>query len=364
MSCCKYLQNKFVNYMPYPLCDKYRFDFKRRDIHLSLMGFSETDKFLADLLHRQVIMPNLDSIVNEFYEKLLAHRNTCRFLQKHGNLDNLKNTQREYLKSFMVDFDTAAYFESRLNVGLAHARIEMPLSYYYFAYRQLGDLIISYIPISYGKSPEKYRELAQFIIKAAIMDMSLAVETYYQKSVQQMSDSIDVLMGEKSRLSNRINRDELTGVNSRAHTFELLKERLQAVKYFDDKCSVAMLDVDHFKKINDNYGHRVGDQILQAIAKCIMQALRDKDLVGRYGGEEFVLILPGTELDVASSILERLRKIIEDVPFTVEGNEIAVTVSAGVASCMAEDEADEVLDRADKAMYQAKKQGRNQVITV
>ena len=121
-----------------------------------------------------------------------------------------------------------------------------------------------------------------------------------------------------------------------------------------------MLDVDHFKQINDNYGHSIGDQVLQEFAKRCKSSVRDVDLIGRYGGEELVILLPETDSDTARHVAERLRASIQEKPIKVSNQELNVTVSIGVSR---KDEntlqLETLIARADQAMYIAKHKGRN-----
>ena len=123
-----------------------------------------------------------------------------------------------------------------------------------------------------------------------------------------------------------------------------------------------MLDLDHFKQINDNYGHQIGDYVLQEFAQRCKNSVREIDLIGRYGGEELVIILPETDLQTALQIAERTRNAIAEIPIKFPDQEISVTVSIGVAT---KDENTEYLETliapADQAMYIAKHKGRNRV---
>ena len=131
--------------------------------------------------------------------------------------------------------------------------------------------------------------------------------------------------------------------------------------------SLLVIDVDHFKPINDTYGHDAGDVVLQELAKRIVGCVRGIDVACRYGGEEFVLLMPNTDSELASMIAERLREDIEDHPIVIDektGKEIRITVSIGIATSEAGDNqtAQQLLKRADDALYEAKNQGRNQVV--
>ncbi|GEM_PF-4225072 len=127
-----------------------------------------------------------------------------------------------------------------------------------------------------------------------------------------------------------------------------------------EPCSVIMVDIDHFKKFNDTYGHQYGDEVLKTVAGILSSSLRDSDILGRYGGEEFVVFLPGTTIKEAERIAERLRQAVEKYPMAKEN----ITISLGVTQCMAGESLESAIERADKALYRAKENGRNRVEVV
>jgi diguanylate cyclase (GGDEF)-like protein len=131
----------------------------------------------------------------------------------------------------------------------------------------------------------------------------------------------------------------------------------------DEPTSVVMVDVDHFKRINDEYGHAIGDEALKRVAAVLSSGLRAGDAVIRYGGEEFLLVLPHVRLDVAAKIAERARVAVENVDIDAGGVRFRVTISAGVAERRRGESRDEVIGRADDALYNAKQNGRNRVVT-
>jgi diguanylate cyclase (GGDEF)-like protein len=156
--------------------------------------------------------------------------------------------------------------------------------------------------------------------------------------------------------------DPLTGLQNRRGLFELGKIEFARSQRMDRHFCCLMLDIDHFKTINDEYGHPIGDLVLQDFAQVCKRSVRAADLPGRYGGEELVIFLPETDLDTAVQIAERLRESIEKMPIQVSGREVHVTVSIGVSR---RDEStlelETLIARADQAMYIAKYKGRNQV---
>jgi len=125
---------------------------------------------------------------------------------------------------------------------------------------------------------------------------------------------------------------------------------------------IVMADIDHFKSVNDNYGHLAGDGVLKEVAKRIKNSLRGFDIVGRYGGEEFLLILHHAELPTARMVAERIRSRIAATPIDLAAEILDVTISMGVAMAKPDEAVNSLVERADKALYNAKENGRNQVV--
>lgn len=155
--------------------------------------------------------------------------------------------------------------------------------------------------------------------------------------------------------------DALTNIPNRLAYEQRSSEELERWKRFKQPTCLAVFDVDHFKRINDTYGHRAGDRVLRAVADRLSARIRRTDFLARYGGEEFVLLLPGTPLENAFGVLDDLRSAIANIGFHYRGTPIAVTVSAGVTVFIPNDTAARAFDRADKALYKAKQNGRNRV---
>ena len=169
------------------------------------------------------------------------------------------------------------------------------------------------------------------------------------------------LEGELQRLATT---DVLTQSSNRRHFFECARGEFERARQFASSLAFLLLDIDDFKRINDTHGHQMGDQVLQKVARCGASVLRQSDLFGRIGGEEFAAVLPGCQPDLAEQIAERLQREIERVVFTAEnGERFRVTASLGLTSLKASDlELSSVFARADAAMYTAKRLGKNQVI--
>ncbi|AMB86182.1 hypothetical protein AWM79_13085 [Pseudomonas agarici] len=155
--------------------------------------------------------------------------------------------------------------------------------------------------------------------------------------------------------------DPLTGLANRAAWSERLDHEVGQWQQHGNNLLIAMLDLDHFKRINDNYGHLAGDKVLKIIASVLRERLRPGDFIARFGGEEFVLLMPETPLAVALKLIESMRAAIEASPFHFKGERVTITASIGVSAFQAGERSDHVLKRADEALYRAKGAGRNRV---
>jgi diguanylate cyclase (GGDEF)-like protein len=159
--------------------------------------------------------------------------------------------------------------------------------------------------------------------------------------------------------------DWLTSLYNRRHFFRLGEDEIERSRRYEHPISVLMIDIDHFKSINDTYGHSVGDQVLCAIAKRMVSGLRKSDIAGRYGGEEFAMVLPETDVASAASIVaERMREAVCGRPVDTAEGPLQVTVSIGVAGVeLGKENLLDALTRADHGLYAAKRGGRNRVIS-
>lgn len=166
------------------------------------------------------------------------------------------------------------------------------------------------------------------------------------------------------RLAKSAATDELTGISNRRHFLSEVQRELQRLRLDNQTASAIMIDLDHFKLVNDNLGHEAGDVVLREIVTPISQAIRPRDLFGRMGGEEFLVFLSGADDRMANTVAERIRNEIEKLPITYRGQQIQVTASFGVAQWDGHAELDELFHQADKALYQAKNLGRNQVFSL
>lgn len=205
-----------------------------------------------------------------------------------------------------------------------------------------------------------FKIVAFYLVYKAITEMGL--EKPHRLLFRNLKESETALRDALEEVQRLAITDSLTGLHNRRHLLELARHELQRARRYRLPMSVFMLDIDEFKRVNDTYGHAIGDQVLQGVAECCRQELRGVDVLGRYGGDEFAAVLPETGLPAACQIAERLRKSIAQRALDTKAGQVTVTVSLGVAVLDDEHLAPEtVLDRADQALYVAKQSGRNRV---
>ena len=178
--------------------------------------------------------------------------------------------------------------------------------------------------------------------------LGISTDITYQKSLEEQALKL-------------AKTDVLTGLSNRLEIDSVLSGEIERLKRFPRAFSIIMLDIDHFKRVNDHYGHIAGDHCLQQIASILKLNSRSIDTVGRWGGEEFLIICPETDLKGTEKLAEKLRTKIAEHDFSQVGK---ITCSFGVTSFFAGDTLESIVDRADQALYQAKDAGRNKVMTL
>ncbi len=188
--------------------------------------------------------------------------------------------------------------------------------------------------------------------------------------LKNMTERLKTMEAESNALRERLaeeraqaTTDALTGAPNRLAYERSIDSEYARWKRYNNMFSLAIIDVDHFKRINDSYGHKAGDRALIAIVKTVQRYLRETDFLARVGGEEFVVILANTELTAGEKVAEKLRMSIEKSDFVFHGQPVPITVSVGVTEIREGDDIDSIYVRADEALYRAKKQGRNCVVS-
>lgn len=255
---------------------------------------------------------------------------------------------------------TSLEIESVLNYFLQAAQqlVKFDAAHFSFEERNLN--------LKYGKTQ---RHRCSYRLRLAGEFLGELVFTRRRRFAEQEMEHLENLMGQlifplrnavwyqRALLAAKI--DTLTGANNRTAMDETLEREVELAHRHKLAMSLIMFDLDHFKQINDNYGHTTGDDVLRECVECANQALRSTDMLFRFGGEEFVVILPGVNVTGANLAAERLRSIIEKHVFNSRQGTVPVTISVGTASLTMQDNTKTLIDRADKALYSAKNSGRN-----
>lgn len=210
---------------------------------------------------------------------------------------------------------------------------------------------IKAVPIEVNE--ERYViELIQNVTDSSIMDSILGS----LPTIEEMTRTIE-------QLNDAVYRDALTGVYNKRYIMEKLPAEIIATRLEKSFLTVGMADIDHFKRVNDQYGHLVGDEVLKFFASTLAANLRKTDWVARYGGEEFLLLIRGASKEKAYQVAEKLRKVIEELEFATTAGPIHITASFGLqAISQSDNNIDQIIAQADRNLYRAKQLGRNRVV--
>jgi len=195
-----------------------------------------------------------------------------------------------------------------------------------------------------------------------------------QANIENLINGFDIPDDNKMDVIKKINfmytrtkqmsvMDSLTGLYNRRHFESNLEREFLRAQRYNNKLSLALIDIDYFKNINDKYGHSCGDYVIKEVAYLALHTIRMTDMIFRYGGEEFTVILTETPLESALIPLERLRESIENHNFKFRGQEIKVTISIGATSDTSVETFWQMFDAADRALYNAKENGRNKIVS-
>ncbi|MDX9746522.1 MAG: diguanylate cyclase [Syntrophales bacterium] len=251
------------------------------------------------------------------------------------------------LFDFFPDLDNPRFFRScRCVVGLGNL---------YFFSQKLHRYLFPFKPVS--TLDKRFPFMQQSCNMGPIRDENGEI-TYICITVQDVTD----IAVYEQRLIEMNMKDGLTGTYNRRFLNIRLREEINRALRYGNPLSLIMFDLDHFKAVNDIHGHPFGDHILQAVTVLIGTLIRNSDILARYGGEEFCCILPETNLDQARVIAERCRRTVEESMFRFQGIDARITISLGITQMVdGMDTPEKLIDRADQALYTAKRGGRNRV---
>jgi len=256
-----------------------------------------------------------------------------------------------FLCSLFVIVALGSLRSTVLQIGIAWSLLTIGLAWLF---------LFTNIPISmpHGTFAERFATMFLFAVtigRCMMIGMfsSALRESFYTQGL--------ALKEAYQRIEELAEYDELTGAHNRRSIMHALAEESERATRTRSCCSIALIDLDWFKKVNDLYGHPAGDEALRTFAITMFANVRTIDRFGRYGGEEFLLILPETAEDIAEKVVDRLRMIVADIDWNSISPGIAVTMSAGVATLQHDETPESLLLRADMALYRAKDRGRNRI---
>jgi diguanylate cyclase (GGDEF)-like protein len=346
-----------------PLCARFGIDAAAIRARRAFLGFTPADEEHLGRIH-DIIRVHVDSIIAEFYAHLMQFRELAMYLAEPQQLARLQQTQRQYLLSLGRDADRPAYFEDRLRIGMTHERVGLQQRWYLGAYVKLFELIQHRLTAHLAAQPDLLVGALAALHKIFTLDALLAVETYYQATTQRLQQTLDQLTQAQEMLEHLSRTDGLTQIHNRSFLLETLDKELQRSIRFRRPFSLLFVDLDHFKHINDRFGHSFGDRVLTHVVQAMRGVLRPADIIGRLGGEEFLIGLVETDGRAARQIAERLRLKVACKPLDVDGTPLSLTISIGLATADNVARIEELIDHADQALYRAKEGGRNQVQVV
>ncbi len=329
-------------------CKMFGFHKQKMQDYLRLFELHKFDASLMEDFHDYVIAPNVTKIVAAFYDHLTSHREYRSFIANESQLSSLQQTQRDYLLSLGQNYDQPAYFEQRLYIGVVHHRIGLHLLLYQSAYQRMKELVTAAIPLEL--SADRARSFSLYAQRILALDMMLATESYSRSGVTALESSIADLKKEGDRLRHWAETDPLTRIANRAHILDTFKQYLKKANADNTPLSIALLDVRNLKAINEKLGHIVGDFVLKKIVDNMSKVLPSTAMLGRYGGDEFLLLVRDTDVGSVKALTDALRRVTEDSPIMVKGRKLEVAIDCGLVHREEGDEIAKMITRAGRAL--------------
>lgn len=326
----------------YAECERHGIDAVEVQRRLALFALGpEVDDAIGRA--RAAMAPHLDEVVAAFYDYLGSVPELAVLLADGERTARLRITQRAYLESLGAERHTLGYFEARLRIGRVHERVGLAPTYYLGAYSRL--LVILGEKLMARHPPAEVGRILAIVQRIFWLDADLAMTAYHGRKHDAVVDSV--------------RNDPLTGVASRGFLMARLGEECARAERFDRPFAVVFIDLDGFKRINDEAGHDEGDRILGVVGSCIRQGVRPSDIVGRYGGDEFVIGLVEGSIAIAHEVAQRIGA---SIAARLAAETRRPTASCGIALRERGEEAPSLVHRADVAMYEAKRAGKNRTI--
>ncbi|MFC7049688.1 diguanylate cyclase [Emcibacter nanhaiensis] len=321
--------------------------FKTRD---KLSGYGIDDETLETLAEIYPFLTSvLDDVLDKFYVDLMENERTSLILEDENVRVRARMAQKKHWINYVLSGNYGHnYFNAAERIGQAHWNHGVNLTDFSSAYHRVLGYLTQHLVSEYIDNPTLLLHGMMAIQKVTFMDLECASNAYRDH--------------EKENQRRLFQMDPLTETGNRAAFLEEMDKHL---KNFGEKTvpvSIAIVDLDHFKVINDTYGHVVGDRVLKMVASGLKDNIRDTDKIYRYGGDEFVAVMPGAGEEEAAKVMQRTLEAIRARSVPAREEEVKMTVSIGVAEQdSGTDTLEKFLEKADKALYRAKEAGRNKV---
>lgn len=283
---------------------------------------------------------------------------------RSGQLVNEVTTAALYNEFIDISHEIGQLEKAQQAFGTLHANISQVITTAYSNSSEFGDVLNGY-----QKRIAADINLEQ--LSLLIKDMHISTKQMVLESKRMMEDLAEArresgeLKKELIDMTRQVKTDSLTGLANRKAFFEHVMEMRVQGEFVTGRHSLLVIDIDHFKSVNDTYGHLFGDKVIKVVATVLKKYTQGKDLAVRFGGEEFVVLLPDTNIDGGRVVAEKIRRVIEGANITSSNNKQIVskiTVSIGIAEFGQDEDVELAINRADKAMYTGKENGRNQVV--
>ena len=329
------------------------------DRHMKFLGFSGRDDKIIARIH-EVIDNRIDTIIADFYDHLAEFPELDKFLSSPGIIAHLKHVQRQYLLNLGLRMTWPHYSNNLVDIGSTHEKIGLKQEWYLGAHTKLFELMAHAFFKDSHLEDEESLEVLLTLNRLFALDATVAIESYYQSTKRRLEALLQELSKAQRDLEASARIDEMTGVNNRKYLFESLESEISRSLRFEHPFSLLFLDIDRFKKINDQFGHIFGDNVIRSTAQITRELIRPANIVGRYGGEEFAIGLVECDSSNAFLVAERLREKLESTEIAYNDHRTTITVSIGVSELAgANDTLEKMIHRADTALYRAKDAGRN-----
>lgn len=338
-------------------------------LDMVLSGFARTAVTRGEIRWENryaAIEPKAQEVLNEISKVLPGQTQDPVFVKTQEVFNDLRNKERNAFLLLTQNEKQRAY---ELLSGESYDQLR---DYYYQILAELGQSLknYEYSLIEKGQK-ELYRSVFILVIAFPVLFIS-GIAFYrllrrWETTLRESNKKLQVLNESLHNLAQRLEEmavtDELTRLFNRRYFYQELKKEMERSKRYQEHLSLLIIDLDHFKKVNDTYGHSAGDIVLKTVAQKIKSGLRTTDFACRYGGEEFVIVLPKTSVADAMNLAERVRQEISVSTVQIENQqELHVTLSIGVGEYLNGETMELLINRADEALYKAKQNGRNQCI--